>query len=149
MSRMSTSLASFSWARSAIRRAWSRDVRWGKAPRSLGIRVSPVQGGNLYFPGDRVRKQLAQVLAPSDAVADVRRRGVHGRDLEELDPIRSLQLREDRLEPFPGIAGTSRHAQPGELEHAVRVLPGEEAGELVRPDEEKRIVEPLSAKGVD
>src|SRR6266550_1270986 len=141
MSRMRTSLASFSWARSAIRRACSRGVRLGKGPRSLGIRVSPVEAGDLDLAGDGVWNHSRDRFAARRTFAHRRRGDIDGRDFEELDAIGALQRGEDWLEALARIAGPRRNRQAGLLEHSVGLLPREEGGELVCTDEEKRIDE--------
>src|ERR687886_795313 len=105
MSRITMSLASFSWARSAIRCAWSRDVRWSNAPQSLAIRVSPVKTSTLDFPRHRIRHQAVDRLPRPHTAPDVARRYVDGGDLEEFDPLGLLEPGEDALEGLGRITG--------------------------------------------
>ena len=69
------------------------------------IRVSPVQPGAFDFPGDRLRNHAADLLAAADAGPNIARRNVHRRNLEELDPLRALELREHGLERFARVSG--------------------------------------------
>src|SRR5918911_4704303 len=135
MSRMSTSLASFSWARSAIRRACSRDFRSVCAPRWLEIRVSPVEAGDFDFPRDGLRNQARDRLRCDDAASDLARGDVERRDLEELDAVRLLELGEDVLERLARVSGPRRDAEPRAAQDLIRLLPRRKRGELVGPDE--------------
>src|SRR6266545_27110 len=131
MSRMTTSLASLSWARPAIRRACSSGVS-----RS-DLRVD----GRGHEPVDR--------LAPSNALPDLLRGDGHRLDLEEEDPLGAGKAGEDVVELPPGIAGTARDAQPRELEDRVRLLPLREVGELVGADQKDGVVPAPLAEHVD
>src|SRR6266550_7497338 len=131
MSRMTTSCASFSWARLAMRRACSRDVSVASAPFGLRPKCSPVLAisvepegldqlghGRRYDPVDR--------LASADAVTDLARRDRHRLDLEQLDAIRPRQLLQDRVQSLARKARSRCDSDPREREHAFGILPGEE-----------------------
>ena len=149
MSRISTSLASFSWARSAIRRACSSDVRWSNAPGSLGIRVSPVEPSPLDFPGAPRPEPSRRRLAAADAGADLAGGDSAAGIVEELDPLRTLELRENGLERLGRVPRPGRDAEPRQPQHLVGLLPGWKRGELVGADEEDRVGEPLLRECVD
>src|SRR5919108_485668 len=148
MSRITMSLASFSWARSAIRCAWSSAVRWSNAPRSLEVRVSPVKTGTPDFPSDLIRNQAIDRLTGADATPDVARRHIDSRDVEELDPLGLLELGEHAFQGLRRIARARRHREPCPAQDFVRVLPGGKGREFVRADEEDRVREVMLAQGV-
>src|SRR5436305_909177 len=135
MSRMTTSSASFPWARAPMRRARSSDVKRPKcSPESARIEVAfPDQG-----PDGR-RDELVDGAAGPDS------RGRDGTrvDVEEADALGPGKAREHRLEPLPREARPRPDAELGELENRVRLGPGEEVAELVRADDEQRVVEVL------
>src|SRR4029453_3379748 len=124
MSRITTSLASFSGARAAIRRACSRDVRGSKAPYSVRIRVAAVKAHTLNFPRHGVRNQPAERLPPLHPPADLAGRDVRRGDLEELDAFWPFEALQDGVEHLGCVPGTRRHPEPRQLQHLVRILPG-------------------------
>ena len=60
-----------------------------------------------------------------------------------------VELPQHGVEPLARKAGPRRDAEPRELEHPVRLLPGEEVRELVGADHEERIVELARPEQVD
>src|SRR5262249_12720767 len=151
MSRMTTSRASFSWARPAMRRACSSVVSLfglplGSAASLAGRPGGSVEASALDRRGDRRRGGPVDRLAARDALPDLARRDRHGPDLEEEHALWTRQLREHGIEALPRVAGPSCNPQAGEVEHAVGVLPAEEVGELVGADEEDRLGEVARAQ---
>src|SRR6185503_11253042 len=91
MSRMTTSSASFSPARAAIRCASSSEVR-GSLCRSVATisvyrRAASIQAELIDQLLDGGRDEAVDRLAGCDAAADLARRHGDGRDLEELDAV--------------------------------------------------------------
>jgi hypothetical protein len=60
-------------------------------------------------------------------------------DREEVDPLGTFEVLEHRAKTLVGETRPRSHAEPGEFEHRVRFLPGQEVAELVRADQEERI----------
>src|SRR5262245_32386611 len=148
MSRITTSRASFSWTRPAMRRACSSDVsrfrllRWIEA----SLAVAPVEPKRRDFGRDGSWNEPVDGLAARDPVADGARGHVQRLDLEEGHAVRPLERPEHAVEALLREAGPGRHTEAGELEDAVRVLPGQEVGELVGSDQEDRLVETALAE---
>src|SRR5690348_1390241 len=147
MSRITTSSASFSSARAAIRRACWSEVRVCSCPWIACFQCISeswtVKAALRNQRRDRVRHEAVERLARGDS-------GSHGRrgrrirlDLEEQDALRATELREHRVELFAWKAGPSCDCDAGSFEHCVRLAPLEEAAELVRADNEDRVVEAL------
>src|SRR3989337_543838 len=107
MSRMTTSRASLLRARSAMRRAWARGVRWSKArfrgrpqrssrrARWSTVSVEAELGNQPRHPG---RDESADRLAAGHAVSDLARGDRDGRDVEELDAVGPLERGEHGVE---------------------------------------------------
>src|SRR6266702_3168372 len=141
MSRMTTTCASLSWAMPAMRRACSSDVRGGM--------LAAVEAEFLDQVGDRRRHQAVDRFAARNAAADVTRSDRQRLDLEEQDALGTLQPLEDGVEPLARITGPRRNGEPRMLEHCVRLLPIKEVAELVRADQQQRVVPPVGAQHVD
>src|SRR2546427_11184353 len=124
MSRMTTSSASFSRARAAMRRACSRDVsvesdpwRVGPAQCSPGSRT--VKTPFLEEACDRGRDEAVERLAGGRPGADVAR-GLRLRlDLEEEDALRVAQPRQHGVQPLAGEAGPGSPGEPRALQPLV------------------------------
>src|SRR4029079_15920966 len=99
MSRMTTSSASFSPARAAIRCASSSEVRGSLcrlvATISVYRRIAPIQAQFLDHLLDRGRHEPVDPVAGGDKAPDLARRHRHGRNLEELDAVRLLDCLEN------------------------------------------------------
>src|SRR5438445_328095 len=132
MSRITTSLASFSWARPAMRRACSSDVsrfrllRRATAASLAAPPAPPIEPEPLDLGGHRRGDETVDRLATRHAVADPPRGDVDRLDLEERHPVGPGDLGQHPLQPVARIAGPCRDTEPRELEHAVRVLPAQE-----------------------
>src|SRR2546425_11202579 len=129
MSRMTTSCASFSWARPAMRRACSRDVSVASDPFGLGrsvARAVPVEPKGLDQLRDGWRHQAVDRLAAGDVIANVTGRDRHGLDLEELDPLGTGESLQYRLEPVARVAGAGGDPEAGQVEHRIGPLPPQE-----------------------
>src|SRR5262245_5627104 len=113
------------------------------------LRVSPVKAEPVDLRSHRRGHEPVQRLAASSAFTDLRGRDRNLGDVEELDALRSLETGEDRLQRLACEARASGNAEANLLQNTVGVLPGEEARELVRADEEKAIAEPPTSDGVD
>src|SRR3989442_6673994 len=152
MSRMTTSCASFSWARLVMRRACSRDVSVASDPFGLGrsvARAVPVEPKGLDQLRDGWRQQPVDRLAAGDVIGNVTGRDRHRLDLEELDPLGTGESLQYRLEPFARIAGTGGDPESGELEHGIGLLPRQELGERVRADDEDRVAPAAGLEHLD
>src|SRR5438105_2071 len=123
---MTTSRASFSWARPAMRRACSSDVsrfrlRASGPPASLAGRADrSIEPEPLDLARDSGRDEAVDRLAAGDASADLAGRDLDGLDLEEADAVGPRERAEHRLEQLAAVAGAGGNAEPGQLEHAVR-----------------------------
>src|SRR2546421_671613 len=154
MSRITTSSASFSRARAAMRRACSREVRVCSCPWiAFFLQCSPgsrtVKPALRDEPRDGVRDQPVERLTRSDAGADVRRGGRIRLDLEEADALPPLDRLEDLFELAARKAGPGRDREPRAVEHLRRLAPGEKVPELVGTDHEDRVVEALGPEQID
>ena len=89
--------------------------------------------------GYPVRDHARERVARGSPRPELGRRDVDGLDLEQLDALGPRQRSEHIVEPLLGNARPGADAQAGELEHALRLLPGEEMRELVGADHEHRI----------
>src|SRR5215831_13423963 len=150
MSRITTSRASFSWARPAMRRACSSDVsrfrllRWIQA----SLTVAPVEPKRRDLGRDSGRNEPVDRLAARDPLANVARRHVQRLDLEEGHTVWTLERGEHAVEALLRETRPGRDTEAGQVENAVRLLPGQEIGELVGSDQEDRFVEPVLAEHV-
>ncbi len=159
MSRMTTSSASFSWARAAMRRACSSGVRagsvsWRGIGRSVaangGRQSAAVEAALLDQRRDRGRDEPVERLARGGEAADVARGGRVRLDVEEEDALRlRAASRAPRRAAARGKPGRVATASRVALEHRVRLLPRREVAELVGADHEQRVVEGLGAEQVD
>src|SRR6266540_1109988 len=144
MSRITTSCASFSWARPAMRRACSSDVSVASDPfrgarsvaGSLVVEVEPERMNQLC---DRRRDESVDRLSRGNPVANLARGDRQRLDLEQLDAVGPGELRQHRVEAIVGIARTRRDSKPSTGDNALRILPGQEVAELVGADQEERI----------
>src|SRR5439155_9984546 len=130
MSRITTSSASFSRARAAMRRACSREVRVCSCPWiAFFLQCSPgsrtVKPALRDEPRDGVRDQPVERLTRSDAGADVRRGGRIRLDFEEQDALRPVECFEHGLQLAPPEAGPSCDCDPCSLEYFVGLVPAE------------------------
>src|SRR5438105_2232534 len=148
MSRMTTSFASFPWARAAMWRACSSEVRAGFGP-FFAASLAAVEAELRDQAGHRRRHEVVDRLAAGDPVADVARGDRDGPDLEELDALGAAQVGEHAVETVARIARPRRDGQPRALEDALRILPVEEVAELVGSDQEDGIVEAALPEHVD
>src|ERR671924_390689 len=148
MSRMRTSVASLLWARPAMWRACSSEVRAGSGP-FFAASLAPVQAELRDPGGHRLWDEAVDRLATGDALADVAGGDRHRLELEEPDAIGPLEPLEHAVEPLARVAGPRRDGDARELEHAVRVLPVEEVAELVGAEQEERVVPATLAEHVD
>src|SRR5919109_2339456 len=124
MSRITTSCASFSWARPAMRRACSSDVKTcTKCSRASWASIEP-EGLNQL--GNRRRHEAGDRLTVRDSCADVAGRDRQRFDLEELDSFRTRELCQHRVEPLARIPRTSGNPETRTRDHALGVLPGRE-----------------------
>src|SRR5215467_761777 len=103
MSRITTSSASFSRARAAMRRACSREFRVCCVLGSLlFLECSPgsrtVESALLDEPRDSGRDQPVERLSGGDALADLRRGSRIRRQLEEENALRLVELLEHGLQ---------------------------------------------------
>src|SRR6266516_3469203 len=138
MSRMTTSCASFSWARPAIRRACSSDVKGANRSLAGALAVS-VQAPRLDQLGDAGRNDVLDRLSAAHPIPEVLRRDRQRFDLEELHAFGMHQPLENMFEPVMRKAGPRRHRQSGSRDDGIRVLPRQEVPELVGTDEEDRV----------
>src|SRR5690348_4361349 len=121
MSRITTSRASFSWARPAMRRACSSDVsrfrllRWIAASlaaeSAAAVEPEPPDLGR-----DGSRNEAVDRLAAGDAGANPPRGDVERLDLEDFDAIRAFQLPQHLVQTLPRVAGPGRYAELRQLE---------------------------------
>src|SRR3954468_8699546 len=121
MSRITTSSASFSRARAAMRRACSREVRVCSCPWiAFFLQCSPglrtVKPALRDEPRDGVRDQPVERLSRSDAGADVRRGGRIRLDFEEADALRPLELLEHGFQVGARETGPRGDSEPRSLE---------------------------------
>src|SRR6266536_3190170 len=154
MSRITTSCASFSWARPAMRRACSIDVSVSSDPLGCGRSVATslgvaIEAERLDHLGDGRGNGSVDRLGTRNALADVARRDRQRLDLEELDTIGPRELGENRVEAVTRIPRPGGDCELGPSNHAFRVLPCEEVAELVRTDEEDRVVPAPRLQHVD
>jgi hypothetical protein len=154
MSRITTSSASFSRARAAMRRACSREVRVCRVLGSLfflqcipGSRT--VKTALLDESRDGGRNQPVERLFRGDTRPGIRRGGRIRLDLEEEDALGPVELLQHCVQLAPREAGPRRDPHARQLEHPVRFAPGEECAELVGSDHEHGIVEALGAEQLD
>src|SRR5713101_7539958 len=150
MSRITTSWASLSCARLAMRRACSRDVSVASAPfrydsQSLAVPIEPESRDQL---GDGRRHEPVDRFSTADAVPDLLRRDRHRLDLEELDAVRARKSLQDRVQTLRRKPRSGRNTDPRECEHALGILPREEVRELIGPDEKQRFEPPPRAEHV-
>src|SRR5438045_8400378 len=154
MSRMTTSSASFSRARAAMRRACSRDVRvesdpWRVGPAECSPASRTVKTPLLEEPADRRGDEAVERLAGGGAGADVARCLRLRLDLEEEDALGAVQLREHGVERLAGAARPGGHGEARALEHLVGALQSNEVLELVGADHEQAVAEVLVPLEVD
>src|SRR3990170_9119504 len=101
ISRIVTSVASFSWQRAAVRRACSSGVSAVSRPLVLVLGLSllgaRVQTQARDRVGDLRRDETVDRLSQTHAFAYARGRDRHGRHLEGHDPVR-------RRQPLAGVA---------------------------------------------
>src|SRR3954467_4776955 len=135
MSRMSTSSASFSWARAAMRRACSSESK-------LRLSVEMV----LADEGCDGRGDGAVRRLPCP---DRRRRRPIRLDFEEMDALGPAQALEHGVEALAWETGPGPDGELGQLEDLVRLPPREEVAELVGAEDEQRLVELLGAEQLD
>src|SRR5919197_1964288 len=148
MSRMRTSCASLLWARPAMRRACSSGVRAGSGP-FFAASLAAVEAELVDLGGHGGRHQIVDRLALRDSLAHLAGRDRDGLEPEEADALRALEPLEHAVEPLARVARTGAHRDRSELEDAVRVFPIQEVRELVRADQEHRIVEAAVPEHVD
>src|SRR5581483_10234765 len=153
MSRMTTSSASFSWTRAAMRRACSREVSW-ESSSVIANQCSPVLRTVKPTFLDQTRDGRRDELPDEpggrcDERAHLSRRGGIRLDLEEDDPLGTGELREHVVELPLQIAGPRGDGEPRPFEHFLRLRPREKAEELVGADDEDRVVEALCAEQLD
>ena len=161
MSRIATSVASLSSQSAAIRWASSRGVRWRdvRARVPMGRRIRRAQADVR-----RSRYRPSRAISRCDGHRDVRderlagRRAARAARVDEIGcggigktVIRSGRpsAREHVVERDPLDAGPRADAEAREVEHPLRLLPVEEAGELVGADHEDRVVERERLERVD
>src|SRR5437763_3018482 len=133
---MTTSCASFSWARPAMRRAGSSDVKTcAKCSRASQASIEPERLDQLR---NRVRNQVVDQLAARDALANFARRDRQRLDLEELDALRTRELRQHRIEAVARVARARPDGQTRPRDHSFRVLPRQDVTELVGADPKQR-----------
>src|SRR6185437_2536867 len=154
MSRITTSSASFSRARAAMRRSRSSEVRGCWVLGSLRfLQCSPgsrtVKPALSDDPRHNGRKEYVERLSGGDAGADVSRGGRIRLDLEEEDAIRPVERLEHGFELAPREAGPRGHPNLRALEHLGGLAPGEEVPELVGSDDEHGVVEALGPEQLD
>src|SRR4249919_3300352 len=144
MSRMTTSRASFSWARPAMRRACSSEVSAVRfpagSPESLEV---PIEPEPLELLSHRRRDEILDRLALCYAPADLRRADRRRIEREQLDPRRKRERRRE------GESGPTDNAETGHRQHGLRLFPRGQGGELVGSDQEHRIVEAPVAEQID
>src|SRR5438132_14042927 len=106
MSRMTTSCASFSWARPAIRLACSSGVSVSSVP-SCSTKESlawvSVETQRLDQVGDGRRNEPVDRLAACHAVANLARRDRNRLDLEQLDALGLREPAKDFVERLARI----------------------------------------------
>src|SRR6476646_517912 len=153
MSRITTSSASFSRARAAMRRACSRGVRVCSRPWIAFLQCSPgsrtVKPALRDEPRDGVRYEPVERLAGGDAPPNVSRSGRIRLDLEEEDTLGPLELLDHRLELAPREAGPGGDRDPRPVEDLGGFAPGEKALKLIGAQHEHGIVETLGAEQLD
>src|SRR5215210_547362 len=148
-SRITTSSASFSWARTAMRRACSSEVRVGESPfrvaseplslaLSRGLQARPVQPAPLDLASNLLGNQAVDGPSRSEPGSDLARRDRTLVDLEHLDAAFGRRM--------PGPRGHRDARKPA---HLVRLLPGLEGRPLVCAEDEDRVFEALVAEQVD
>src|SRR5438128_802061 len=144
MSRMTTSSASFSWARAAMRRACSSEVRVPSSPFGrAGVypRSADVQPPRLDQARDRGRDELVDRLAGGHAGANLAGCVRERLDLEALDAVGSAD--------GDGVAGARRHGEARQTQYLLRLLPARERSILVGPDHDDRIGEAALSEHVE
>src|SRR5438128_1996810 len=115
---MTTSRASFSWARPAMRRACSSDVSRfrllasGPGASLAGQAVRSIEPEPLDLARDRRRDEAVDRLTACHACADIARRDLDGLDLEEADAVGPGERPEHGAEQLAGVAGTRGDAEP-------------------------------------
>src|SRR5689334_22262079 len=145
MSRITTSSASFSRARAAIRRACWSEVRVCSCPWIACFQCIPgsrtVKTSLRNERRNRGRHEAVERLARRDSGSHARRGRRVRLDLVEQNAFGAIELREHAVELFAwkAVPRGDRDARP--FEHRVRLAPLEEAAELVRADHEDRVVE--------
>src|SRR5690349_20235259 len=157
MSRMTTSLASFSAAYAAIWLACSRGVRrsasfsrsLSQCSRRLRRRQAPVEPEPLDEACDRGWDERIERLAARRAGAQLGRGERPRLDLEEADALGAGEPPEHRVDPAARVAGPGGDAELDVLEHGVRLLPGREVAELIGADQEDGAVVATVAQQVD
>ena len=140
-----------------MRRAVSSELRSGSSLRSDRPKAyprprtvnAPIQLEPSDLGLDGRRDEAGDRVAGREALADVGRRDGQRLDLEERDPLGAFEPREHVVEARAVDARTGRDAEACKLEHPLRLLPREEARELVRADEEDRIVQRQRLERVD
>src|SRR5438105_972632 len=144
---MTTSWASFSWARPAMRRACSSEVKTcAKCSHASSVSIEPERLDQLRDCG---RHEVVDRFAACDSFADVAGRDRQRLELEKLDALRTGEFCEHSVEPVAGIARACRNAEARTRDHALRILPGEEVAELVGTDQEQRFVPATGGEHVD
>src|SRR5438034_1211624 len=117
MSRITTSSASFSGARAAMRRACSSEVRAGSVSfvRDRGqciheprTSTAPVETPLLDQPGHGLRHEAVERLPRGRGRPDVPGGGRMWLDVEEDDPVAPPQAGQEALELLPREAGPRR-----------------------------------------
>src|SRR5205807_5355505 len=153
MSRITTSSASFSRARAAMRRACSREVRVCSCPWIACSQCIPdsrtVKPARLDELCDARRNEPVERISRGGTGPDVSRRGRIRLDLEEQDALGPGERLDDGVELGPGEAGPGGDRDPRPLEHLLRLAPVEELAELVGAHDEDRVVELLGAEELD
>src|ERR671919_465340 len=144
MSRIATSVASFSWQRAAVRRACSSGVSRGSVLSSsrcslLTLRVQPE---TLDLRGDGRLDEAVDRLAARPTLTDLGRRNRDRLELEEEDAVGRREASARLAQLLVGDARPHRHPEARELEHALGALPPVEVGELVAADDEDRVPQP-------
>src|SRR5581483_5288507 len=109
MSRMTTSRASLSWARPAMRRACSSDVSRFRLldGTNPSLAIASVEPTTRDLGRDRRGNEPVDRLATRDASPDLARGHVERLDLEELDAVCAIQTREHAVQPLARIARAS------------------------------------------